>query len=126
VAAAAGLAILASLYILVTPVNVQIITASAVSGGSEIARETNLQQSWYQVQCPWGVIVLMVFSSLFSWGYYLARKEAYTRLGGLNLGLLSITYLAGFSIGPRYLPAVLFLLLGTGLLIISRNRTEAR
>jgi len=54
VSIAAGLAALASLYILFSPVNVQIMTASAVSGGSEMARETILRQSWYQAKARGG------------------------------------------------------------------------
>jgi len=126
VSIAAGLAALASLYILFSPVNVQIMTASAVSGGSEMARETILRQSWCQAQGPWGVIVLILFSGLYGWGYNLAHKEYYTWLGVLSLGLLSLSYVAGFSIGLLYLPAALVLLAGAGLLIFSRTRQEAR
>jgi len=126
VSIAVGLAALASLYILFSPVDVQILTASAVSGGSEMARETIMRQSWYQAQGPWGVIVLILFSGLYGWGYNLAHKEYYTWLGVLSLGLLSLSYVAGFSIGLLYLPAALVLLAGAGLLIFSRTRQEAR
>jgi hypothetical protein len=121
---AAGLAILVSLYILFSPVNVHIIAATAVSGWSEIAQETTTRQSWYQFEGPWGVLVLLLFSGLYGWGYYLARKEAYDWLGVLSLGLLSLSYLSGFSIfssiGSLYLPAAVVLLVGTGLLVFSR------
>jgi len=99
VAVAVGLAILASLYILFTPVNIQILTATGDSGGSEIARETTVRQSWYEGQGTWGVIVVLIVSGLYGWGYHLARKEVYTWLGVLSLGLLGLSYLAGFSIG---------------------------
>lgn len=126
VAVAAGLAILASLYILFTPVNVQILTATGVSGESEIAREITVRQSWYQVQGPWGVIVLLIVSGLYGWGYHLARTGVYTWLGVLSLGLLGLSYLAGFSIGLFYLPAAVVMLLGSGLLIFTRYWQEAR
>jgi len=126
VAVAAGLAILASLYILIVPVNVQTQTATGVSGESEIFRETTIRQSWYQVQGMWGVIVLLIFSSLYVWGYHLARKEVYTWLVVLSFGLLGFSYLAGFSIGLFYLPAAVVMLLGSGLLIFTRYRQEAR
>jgi hypothetical protein len=126
VAIAVGLAVLASLYILFTPLDVQILTATGDSGGSEIAHEATIRQSWYQVQGPWGIIVLLIVSGLYSWGYYLARKGVYLWLGVLSLGLLSLSYLAGFSIGVLYFPAALVLLLGTGLLIFSRYRQEDR
>jgi hypothetical protein len=126
VAVAVGLAILASLYILFTPVNIQILTATGDSGGSEIARETTVRQSWYEVQGTWGVIVVLIVCGLYGWGYHLARKEVYTWLGVLSLGLLGLSYLAGFSIGLFYLPAAVVMLLGSGLLIFTRYRQEAR
>jgi hypothetical protein len=122
VGVATGLAILASLYILFAPVNVQILTAAGVSNESEISHETTVRQSWYQVQGPWGIIVLMIVSGLYGWGYHLARKEEYTWLGVLSLGLLGLSYLAGFSIGLFYLPAAVVMLLGSGLLFFARYR----
>ena len=68
----------------------------------------------------------LIVSGLYSWGYYLARKGVYAWLGVLSLGLLSLSYLAGFSIGVLYFPAAVVLLLGTGLLIFSRYRQEDR
>ena len=110
----------------ICPVNVQILTATDVFLESEIARETTVRQSMYQVQGPWGVIVLLLVSGLYGWGYYLARKEVYTWLGVLSLGLLGFSYLAGFSIGSLYLPSAIFMLLGSGLLIFTRYRQESR
>lgn len=122
VSAAVGLALIASLTIMFSPMDVHVMTASEVSGGAAIASDTAIQQSWYQVQGPWGVIILLLFSGLYGGGYILAQKEVYTWLGVLCLGLLSLSYLAGFSIGLLYLPSAILLSLGTGVLIISRRQ----
>lgn len=119
---AAGLAVAASAYIILWPMIQQSITATSLPGGGSVVESETTRVSWYQVQGPWGVFVLVFFAGLYVLGFYLARKGATTWLVILSLGLLFLSYLAGFSIGLLYLPAALFLLLGALLLYLSRYR----
>jgi Ca2+/Na+ antiporter len=121
---AAGLSILVGLYLLLSPVEVYSITATTLPGGQETTQEQITQQSWYQTQGLWGVFVLFLFAGLYSLGYFLARKEAYTWLVILSLSLMALSYLAGFSIGLLYLPAALILFLGAGILVFSNYRQQ--
>lgn len=120
VAVAVILSVIASLYILFTPLEIHVLTAVSESGGSEVSNEEIIHQSWYQVQGLWGVSVLVIISIFYGLAYFFAYKEVYFWLGILCLGLLSFSYLAGLSIGFFYFPAALVLLLGTVLLIFSR------
>jgi uncharacterized membrane protein YdbT with pleckstrin-like domain len=68
----------------------------------------------------WGVIVLVVFALLFSIVAFLALKRMYLALAAASILAVVLTFLAGFSIGPMYLPAVLGLLLAWIVLGIAR------
>lgn len=118
---AAVLAILVSLYLLFSPQYGQEVTATTLSGEPAITETIITRQSWYQVQGPWGVFLLLLLGGLYGLGYYLARKESYNWLGTLNLGLLIFSYVAGLSVGLLYMPAALIMALGTALLLFSRH-----
>jgi uncharacterized membrane protein len=117
---AAGLAVLASLYIFFSPLQVSSLTATSVSGAPEIVEETTTQATWFQLQGWWGIFILLLFAALFCLAYYLARIQAVTWLGILSIALVMLSYLSGFSIGLYYLPAVLLLIIGTGTMIFSK------
>jgi hypothetical protein len=121
VALSAILAVGVSLFIFFSPLTIHNVTATSVTGGSERVETTTLTQSWYQVQGLWGVIVLVLFAGLYIGAFYLARQSAYRTLAILSLVALILSYLAGFSIGLFYLPSALALLVGTGLLWLSRS-----
>ena len=110
----------ASLYLLLSPVTIYGITATSTTNGSDAAEEFTRQVSWYAVQGMWGVIVLVVFALLFSIVAFLAFKRMYLALAAASILAVVLTFLAGFSIGPIYLPAVLGLLLAWIVLGIAR------
>jgi len=110
---AAGLwSIAAGIYLLLTPMTVHEITASATADGAQTTEQTTRQVSWYQVQGQWGVFILIVFAALyasiglFAWRHHLVAAAL------ASLAATTLTLLAGFSIGPFYLPATLAVLLG--------------
>ena len=109
--------IFVSSRILLTPVNIISQTAIAIqpSAGSEAndqVETTVEQQSWFQTQGWWGVIVLLIFTVLFA-GVAISYSQSHLVLSGvLSLLALLLTGLAGLSIGLLYLPAALLILLG--------------
>ena len=121
VAVAAGWAVTVSLYLFFSPVSVHTETATAVSGASDSVKSAVSTQSWYQVQGLWGSIVLILFAGLYILALYLAWRPALIALAILSVAALTLSYLAGFSIGLLYLPSALGLLIGTVLLIVARN-----
>ena len=110
---AAGLwSIAAGIYLLLTPMTVQEITASATAGGAQTTEQITRQVSWYQVQGLWGAFILIVFAALYASIGLFARRHHLVAAGLASLAAATLTFLAGFSIGPFYLPATLAVLLG--------------
>ncbi len=110
----------AGLYLLLKPVTILEEIAQAASSGAQSFEQVERQVSWYQVQGAWGVFILLVFALLFSGIGYLAIKTRYGMLAGLSVIAVALTFLAGFSIGPLYLPAVAGVMLGWVLLAAGR------
>ncbi len=100
-----------SAYILLTPLGVQGVTAT-VDGGSGVVESFTQQASWYQVQGLWGIAVLLIFAALYTSTAFFAWRRQFVPLGIVILAALTLTYLAGFSVGPYYLPAALAVLVG--------------
>jgi len=110
---AAGLwSIAAGIYLLLTPMTVQEITASATADGAQTTEQITRQVSWYQVQGLWGVFILIVFAALYASIGLFARRHHLVAAALASLAATTLTFLAGFSIGPFYLPATLAVLLG--------------
>lgn len=105
--AAALLALAASLYILLSPLPYTEIDAET----GAILRGTS---TWLERQGWWGVGVLVVYAAV-----YTLPAAAYWR-GSLLWALIFsglaavLTWLAGFSIGPGYFPALSLLTLALG------------
>lgn len=103
---AALLALAASAYILLTPLPyVEIDATGAIIHGTS---------TWLERQGWWGVFVLMVYAAL-----YTLPAAAYWRgslLWALIFSVLAavLTWLAGFSIGPGYFPALSVLIIALG------------
>ncbi len=119
VAIAAAWGVGASLYIFFSPVTISGVTSTLFRDSSEVVRAFTRQQSWYEAQGLWGVLVLLIFSGF----YLLAARLAFR---GNNKGLLImsvvalvLSVVAGFSIGGVYLPAALGLFIGALLLLSS-------
>ena len=113
--AAALLALAASLLILLTPTQVHSITNGV---------ETTTRISLYEAQGWWGVVVLIIFADLYfaPLFFHLRGKLAWSLVTGI--GALLLTVLAGFSIGPAYLPAAGALLMAL-ILTGARRLTSA-
>jgi len=111
---AAGLwSIAAGIYLLLTPLTVQEITASATAGGAQTTEQITRQVSWYHVHGLWGVFILIVFAALYTAFGLLAHRNHLVAAALASLAVTTLTFLAGLSIGPFYLPATLAVLLGS-------------
>jgi len=111
--------IAAGIYLLLTPMTVQEITASATAGGAQTTEQIT-QVSWYHVQGLWGVFILIVFAALYTAVGLFARRNHLASAALASLAATTLTFLAGFSIGPFYLPATLAVLLGWLAMAIGR------
>jgi len=109
------------LYVMLTPQTILEQVAVITPGDAETGEEIITRQvSWYQVQGPWGVIVLVIFALLFSLtGFFVLRKRFLAAAVTSVLALL-LSYLAGLSVGPLYLPAVLGVVVGWAILGLTR------
>ncbi|MCI0828331.1 MAG: hypothetical protein J4N82_11370 [Chloroflexi bacterium] len=109
---AALLAIGASIYFLLSPTTIQEVVATTSANGSQTIEELSRQASWYEVQGVWGVVVLLIFALLYSSTAYLALRNRLVALAIASASALMLTILAGFSIGPLYIPALLTVVVG--------------
>ncbi|MCH7611689.1 MAG: hypothetical protein IIB10_13515 [Chloroflexi bacterium] len=109
---AALLAIGASIYFLLSPTTIQEFVATTSANGSKTIEELSRQASWYEVQGVWGVVVLLIFALLYSSTAYLASRNRLVALAIASASALMLTILAGFSIGPLYIPALLTVVVG--------------
>ena len=105
------LSITAGLWILMMPQTIHEIEANA-NGGSQAAVETFRQVSFYQAQGWWGVLIVCLFTGLYAGGAILLMRRRFVAGAVLAVASLIMTYLAGFSIGPFFLPAAAALLAG--------------
>jgi hypothetical protein len=103
------------LYLLLTPQTIVEQVAVSTPGSTETSEEIVRQVSWYQVQGLWGVIVLVVV--------FTQRMIAAAITSLLAVGLV---YLAGLSIGPLYLPALLGVVVGWAFLGFARLTGERK
>jgi hypothetical protein len=113
--------ICAGLWILLTPLTIQEV--SAVSPGESPAEGeiTTQQISWYKAQGVWGVIILVIFSGFFVGSATFGIRGRLLPTAITTAVSLVLTYLAGFSIGMFYLPAAAASVVGIGLLVISKR-----
>lgn len=102
----------AGLYWLLSPVTIHEITAQSTANGSSTVEETARQATWYQVQGWWGVAVLVIFALLYLSVAIFAIRRQRVPLAIASLLAVVVTLLAGLSIGPLYLPAVIAVLAG--------------
>lgn len=100
----------AGLWIALTPQTIYELEAAGSNNGTQVAVESARQVSWFQVQGWWGIFILVVFAGLYCCTVFLFWRSR--ALAGTITGIISLaaTFLAGFSIGPVYLPAAVMLL----------------
>ncbi len=94
-------------WMIATPLHVSEVIAVSERGSSLEQAINEHQVSFYSVQGMWGITILLVFALLYgvsAWLYVRDRQGAALVTGSAALVL---TYLAGFSVGPAYLPAAL-------------------
>ena len=121
-------AIGSGIYLLLSPTRIQEIVATTTADGSRTIVELSRQASWYEVQGVWGVIVLLIFALLYSSIAFLALRNRLVALVIASSLALLLAVLAGFSIGPLYIPALLTVVVGwltLGLAKIVQRKRQA-
>ena len=95
------------IWMIATPLHVSEITAVSESSSSLAPVIHEYQVSFYSVQGIWGIFILLVFALLYgvsAWFYVRGRQGTALVTG---IAAMVLTYLAGFSVGPAYLPSAL-------------------
>lgn len=95
------------IWMIATPLRVSELIAVGESGSSLDPAINEYQVSFYSVQGMWGIFILLVFALLYgvsAWLYIRGRQGNALVTG---TAAMVMTYLAGFSVGPAYLPAAL-------------------
>jgi len=126
VVVATSWAIGASTYILFSPFSGQGVTSRADFGvpGSLVETFTT-EQSWYEAQGIAGVLVLVIFSSLYLLSVHLAWRASYIALFVLSVIAFALSIVAGFSVGGLYFPSAVGLLIGA-LIFLTVRSIESR
>ena len=105
-----------SLYIALTPTTITEVITEATPGSIPSIQHGVRQISWYEAQGWWGILILLVFALLFSSTWVFAARKLYGLLAISSFLSMVLTFLATFSIGPLYYPAVLAIIIGWALL----------
>ncbi len=87
---------------------------------SEVVEFFTRQQSWYEAQGLWGVLVLVIFSGFYLLALRVAWRGKYRALAVMGVVAIALSIVAGFSIGAAYFPAALGLFIGALVLLSSR------
>ena len=116
VALAASWAVGASFYIFFTPVNMSGVSSSLRHDTGEIVEVFTRQQSWYEAQGRWGVLVLVIFAAFYVLALPVAWRGNSKGLIIMAVFAIALSVISAFSIGAAYLPAALGLLAGSLLL----------
>ncbi len=119
-AIATAWAVGASLYILFSPVTISGVRGTVRRDLSEVVEVFTRQQSWYEAQGLWGVIVLVIFSGFYLLALRVAWRGKYGALVVMGVVAVALSIVTGFSIGAAYLPAALGLFIGALVLLSSR------
>jgi len=111
----AGLwAIVACLYLIFTPTTVQIqeaVNSSPVDGSHSTEIEIK-EISWYEAQGAWGITAVIIFGLIYVMTSASALLNYRTVLVIFSILAATLTFLAGFSIGGLYVPALGEVVLG--------------
>jgi hypothetical protein len=106
---AAVLALVAVLVIVLTPGGYSVTTEGA-NGEPPVTTTETL--SFYEMQGPWGIIILLIFAALY-YGpvhFYNLNRKGITALFGFSA--IMLTVLALFSIGAFYSLSAVLVLIG--------------
>ena len=94
-------------WMIATPLHVSEIIAAGENGSSLEQAINEYQVSFFSVQGMWGVFILLVFALLYGVSALLYIRGRQSTILVTGPAALALTYLAGFSVGPAYLPAAL-------------------
>lgn len=84
--------------------------------------ETTVEQlSFYQTQGWWGIVILLVFVTLYTAPIYFYQRRRTGLFILFALAAMALTLLAGFSVGPPYLPAAAVLIVALLLHLVVGN-----
>jgi len=109
---AAAWAVGVSLYILFSPVTISGVTATLWRDSSEVVEVFTRQQSWYEAQGLWGVLLIVIFGGFYLLALRVAWKGKYRALAVMGVVAIALSIVTGFSVGGAYLPSALGLLIG--------------
>jgi len=112
VATAAAWAVGASFYIFFSPVTISGVTGTLRRDLSEVVEVFTRQQSWYEAQGLWGVLVLVIFSGFYLLALRVAWRGKYRTLAVMGVVAIALSIVTGFSIGGAYLPSAMGLFIG--------------
>lgn len=95
------------IWMIAIPLRVSEQIALSESGSSLGQVFNEYQVSFYSVQGVWGIFILVLFALLYGSSAWLYIRSRHGLASATGSAALILTYLAGFSIGPAYLPAAL-------------------
>ena len=116
-ALAAIWAVLAGLAIFFIPMGTSVTATVTSTGSSETTITTPI--SFFEMQGWWGIWILIAFAALYYGPLHFYRRESRALAALFAVVAITLTLLAGFSIGPFYLPGGLTLLVGLVLFLFS-------
>ena len=120
---AAMWSVVAGLVLLLTPLEVQTLTAQGIAEDAASAVESSQSITWYEAQGLAGIVLLVLFALLYVAMAYLSWVKRWIGAASFAAIAILLTLLAGFSIGAFYMPAAMLSLVGLILLGIRRMRT---
>jgi hypothetical protein len=124
VATAAICALGASFFIFFSPVSGHGVTGVMFRDSGTVADVFSRQQSWYEAQGLWGILILVLFSGLYLLAVRTAWRGDHVALAIMSVTAVALSVIAGFSIGAAYLPAALGLFIGTLMFLSTRLLPE--
>lgn len=113
VATAVVCALGASFFIFFLPVSGHGVRGVMFRDSGTVAEVFSRQQSWYEVQGLWGILILVLFSGLYLLAVRIAWRGNHIALATMSVTAVALSIITGFSIGAAYLPAALGLFIGT-------------
>ena len=120
---AAMWSVVAGLVLLLTPLEVQTLTAQGIADDAASAIVSSQSITWYEAQGLTGILILVLFAFLYVGMAYLSWVKRWIGAALFAAIAILLTLLAGFSIGAFYMPAAMLSLVGLILLGIHRLRS---
>jgi len=108
--------LVAGLTIFFIPFGMSVTETATSSGSSET---TVAQVAFFEMQGWWGIWILIAFAALYYGPLHFYRRGSRALAALFAVVAITLTLLAGFSIGPFYLPGGLTLLVGLVLFLFS-------